>query len=545
MFLMYFKRTLLILLFILFLLPKNLFAKEIPQVLFINQVRGNECCSAGTLINLKTQVNAFEEKQIPAFFVLRYDVLQNREYTDFLKQEINKFPKTIKLGLLIEVTPQLATDSKVKFNGNVDKWFEAQNAFTIGYKPEDRKKMIDQLLKSFKETFDYYPKLTSAWLIDTDTLNYLHDKYGIISHQITREQWGTDSYTLYGGPPHYPYPASRNWVFIPDFSNSDPIMMLRQTVTDPLLNYGEIKKAYTSQPNDYLSSGLDFSYFKNLVDQALFNQKTTGFILLGLENSMAFNYQEEFLKQIEYINGIKKQINFPDLISLSRYWTTQKITFYDGKDLISGSKKTVLFTTTPEYRERLIKNNNKKYVTDYRYYDKNYIDPYNDYIAKKNGYWVVPYAVDYSHVFKSDSVFPDTRTDANINYQPIYKIKKVSSKIFNETRFENYPYFLPEPIEREIDSNKSEIKININKKINLLIIAKDRYGYPNNMSFPVSIKTDPQIKDIVYRPNSNRHEFIIPETIGNILVIKIYSNNKVIKTILLFPKLVPFINIMW
>ena len=191
--------------------------KTLPQVLFINQVRGGECCAKGTLNNLKLQVNAFTKHSIPAYFALRYDVLTNKKYVDFLAEQSIKYPAITRLGLMIEVTPQLAKDAGVKYKEKESTWFEAQNAFIIGYPLEERKKLVDFLFKKFFENFDYYPNLTSAWMIDTNTLNYINKKYGIKVHQITREQQETDSYTLYGGPPHYPYPASYKWLLVPDY----------------------------------------------------------------------------------------------------------------------------------------------------------------------------------------------------------------------------------------------------------------------------------------------------------------------------------------
>ncbi len=542
---MVFKRIFLSLFFFLFLFVSTTFAKEKPHVVFINQVRGEECCSVGSLGNLQIQVAAFEKYQIPSFFALRYDALTNKNYIDYLKKETDKFPNIINIGLLIEVTPQLAKDSGVQYHDTVDHWFEAQNVFTIGYRKEDRKKIIDRLLKTFKIKFGQYPKLTSAWLIDTDSLNYLYQKYGVVAHQITREQWGIDSYTLYGGPPHYPYPASQNWAFIPDFSQENPILMLRQTVTDPLYNYGEIKKSFTSQPNDYINSGLDFNYFQELINQALFDQKTTGFALLGLENSNELKYQEEYLRQIEYINELKKEVTFPNLKELSDFWFRQRTTYYQGKDLINNSSIQAEFITTPDHRIRQIKSNGKTYTTDYRYFDTGLTDPYNDYVAKKYGFWIVPFAVDYSHFYKPESIFPETKNDLQIGKQPDLKINKINAEQFNKTRQEHYPYYLPQPIERDIDRSKSKVKIDIKKTIILEFLAKDKYGYPANISYPLKIEADPQIRSMQYQPDSAKHVFTIANDKLNSLKITLLSNKKIVKEIWLFPHFLPSLKIYW
>lgn len=541
---MVYKKILIFLVF-LFIFPINSFAKEKPQVVFINQIRGEECCSIGSLENLQKQVEVFEKYRIPSFFTLRYDALTNQDYVNYLKQEIDRYPNVIKLGLLIEITPQLAHNSGVQYRSTVDRWFEAQNVFTIGYQKEDRKKIIDHLLKTFKNKFGHYPVLTSAWMIDSETLNYLHQNYGVIAHQITREQWGIDSYTLYGGPPHYPYPASKNWSFIPDFKEKNPLLIVRQTVTDPLYNYGEVNKSYTSQPNDYLNAGLDFQYFKDLIDQALFEQKTTGFALLGLENANEEKYQDEYIKQINYINQLKDRINFPNLRLLSDFWSKQKTTYYQGRDLVNKTNNQAEFVTTPDYRERRRYSNGKTYITDYRYFHSDLIDPYSDYVAKKHGYWIVPYAFDFSHVYKPESIFPETKNDLIIDKQTKFKINKINPKKFNKTRLKNYPYFLPEAIERDIDRRKSQVKVKTGKTIDIELYARDEYGHPVNISHPTEVKTDPLIEEFDYFPDSAKHVFIFPNNYSDFQEIILVSNKKIIKKIWLFPRLLPFLKIIW
>lgn len=541
---MVYKRIIVTLIF-LFVFPLVVYGKEKPQAVFINQIRGEECCSEGSLENLQLQIEKFKEKNIPSFFAIRYDVLINDKYVDYFKDELKDNKKIINIGLLIEITPQLALDSGVKYNGTVERWFEAQNVYTIGYEKDDRKKIIDKLFKTFKDKFGFFPKITSAWMIDTDSLNYIHEKYKVVAHQITREQWGVDSYTLYGGPPHYPYPASVNWAFIPDFNQKNPLLILRQTVTDPLLNYGETKKHYTSQPNDYLNSGLDFEYFKKLIDQALFNQKTTGFILLGLENANDLIYQKEYLKQIDYISGLEDRVVFPNPKQLTDYWSKQQITYYQGKDLINGSNNQAEFKTTPEFRERTRISNGKTYITDYRYYNSDLIDPYNDYIAKKQGFWIVPYQLDSSRINNPESIFTDVKNDLHINKQPYFKVMQFNADKFNKSRFDKYPDYIPEAIEREIDRKKSQINISVGNLINIEFFAKDIYGYPVSISSPIEVITEPKVREVIYLPDGAKHEFIIKHNKSNFQKISLLSNKKIIKTVYLFPKLLPFIKLAW
>jgi len=281
----------------------------------------------------------------------------------------------------------------IQYTGTSETWFQAQNAFTIGYPIEARTMILDTLLAQYQKVFGTYPEVSSAWMIDTDSVNYLHDKYGILTHQITREQWGTDSYTLYGGPPHYPYPASRNWIMNPGYSVDKPVTIIRQTVTDPLYNYGDTSSSYTSQPNDYMRGGRGIEYFKTLVDNAI-RQKSTGFANIGLENSMDGQYQEEYARQLEYIAKLqyenKLAVVFSD--SVGMLFQNQKINTYARTD---GDRQAI-WITTPQYRARIVRNNKEVSLTDLRLYSKDLKDPYSSRVAKHEGYWVVPFLIDGS-----------------------------------------------------------------------------------------------------------------------------------------------------
>lgn len=416
----------LLVLIILFGRPLKSLAQTVDpaHILIINQVRGEVCCDKGSLDNLKIQIDAFLKNNIPAYFVLRYDTLKDEKYVSFLKQLSENNNNIIKLGLLLEITPDLAKDSEVNYHGNQSKWYEAQNSYSIGYSFDDNKKIIDTLFTAFRDVYGFYPKVTSSWMIETQTLNYLSKTYGVKLHQITKEQWSTDSYTIYGGPPHYPFPASEKWVLIPDYNRVNAPLIVRQTITDPLYNYGDPKSVFTSQPNDYMRDKKDFEYFKKLIEQAINQPQQTGFGLLGLETSMDEVYQQEYVKQIDYLTKLKEQqrIQFPNLDKLSDYWGKNKISVYWGKDLINNTKNEAFWITTPAYRIRLRLNNNQIGITDIRLFSTEYIDPYSQEIANKEGFWIVPYLIDGSHWYNSsinkqlsqygiENLFPDIKKD--------------------------------------------------------------------------------------------------------------------------------------
>ena len=468
----------------------------------INQIRGQECCSEGSLEHTKMQLENAIRYKLPTTFVLRYDALTDKRYTDLILSYKALRPDLINTGVMVEIVPSLINSTKFqippstgqalriggqanskcenverdsstsvgmtgqeilnqaqddkqqispildtrhlsrdqrenmpaprssptlagevgdlgmknivdssnqkinqqssclpKYQGSAETWFQAQNAFTIGYPIEYRKVILDTLLNQYHAVFGKYPTVGSAWMIDTDSVNYLHDKYGVKAFQITREQWGTDSYTLYGGPPHFPYLASRGYLMAPAEDPQNSTLIIRQTVTDPLYNYGDTTSANTSKPNDYARSNRDLTYFSQLIDNAI-SQKPKGFVNIGLENSMDIDYQNEYDKQLAYIAKLqdeaKLQVVSPD--QLITPFTNQKISAYS----MQLADKSAIWITTPTYRVRLIQNGQMVMITDIRIYSSELIDPYNKTVAKHEGYWVMPFLIDGSrwHIWK-------------------------------------------------------------------------------------------------------------------------------------------------
>lgn len=397
------KKTLIILLWLVllsnFTLNKVIASENIQSnqdykkiILIINQVRGDECCDVGNIDNLKQQIDSLEQNNLKGNFSVRYDALFQAEFVKLLD---NKKENNVELGAFLEITPKLAEDSGVNYLGEDKDWYKAQNIYTLGYSKEDRIKILDTYFKKFNNIFGENPKFTTAWIMDTYSVNYLREKYSIFAHQITREQWGTDSYTLSGGPVHYPYFANKNWLFSKSILKRDEnqLLILRQTGSDPLFNYGDTSNSFTTQPNDYGIKNRGFEYFKNLKNELL-NQKQNsyGFLLLGLENSMDKKYQDEFTKQLESINDDDENETMlvSDFYQLANEYN-QDVTGIQGNDFVNNSDLKSFWINTTNYRTRLLLKNNNLYISDLRLSNEALSDPYNDYVASDLAFWVSPY----------------------------------------------------------------------------------------------------------------------------------------------------------
>ena len=377
--------------------------------LIINQVRGTECCSPGNVVNLKLQLDTVSQLSLPSTFTLRYDVLKNPEFLRLIKKY--QANPNLEWGAFLEITQELAQDAGVNYSGNESNWYEAQFAYLIGYSLSDRKKILETYMESFKKVFDNYPKITTAWMIDPFSLQLLKNQYGVLLHQITREQMGVDSYTLYGGPVHYPYYPSQNWALVPASQNNENMpIIVRQTITDPVYNYGDDSSSFTSQPNDYALRKADFSYFEHLFLQAHSqNPNQDTFALLGLENSMPSETQVEFIKQLNFVKKYQQEHqdqqvllakDFAEFFS-NKNAINQKLSVYEGQDQKNTNEK-AWWITTPHYRLRLRLSDKELFISDLRVYDDSFADPYSDKAAKKLGWWIVPFIIDGSRYPAND-----------------------------------------------------------------------------------------------------------------------------------------------
>lgn len=359
------------------------------KVLFINQVRGTECCQKGSLEYAKKQLDFFTENSAAATFVLRYDALIDRKFTSLFKQYRSSL---LEYGVFLEITPQLTRDAGVIYRGVEERWYRAQYAYLVGYSQTERKKLVDTAMSAFKKQFGTYPKTTGGWMIDTYSAEYLSDAYGVETHEITREQWGTDGYALYGGSILSSYVPSKNWLFTPAGTqeNSSRLHILRQTLSDPVRNYGDLTSGYTSQPNDY-GRTKNFDYFKHLVSQvADYSQPVA---ILGLENSLEEKYQKEYEKQIQYV---LKVIGNENIILPKDIPKNKKVNHISGVDFSDRTFKSYWVETT-KYRLRLIQKNDRMQITDLRVYDELRKDPYFDVAAgAKTAFWEIPYIFDSS-----------------------------------------------------------------------------------------------------------------------------------------------------
>jgi hypothetical protein len=260
-------------------------------------------------------------------------------------------------GVLLEVDDLLRKDAGVTKD---TLWptsvRDVERTTILGYSQSDRRKLVDTLVRKYISVFGQAPQVAGSRIIDTPTANYLKDTYGIRFQIIDEEYKDKDHSMLDGGPSLIPYPASANWLLVPDHSNPDPIWIIRRPPTD--IDYSLVGGDGITQI--YIFSNI--SSAKNITTATKTGRQPHELPLI--------------LQSHQSLDPSAIPELHPNDISFTSY----------------GSIDVKLYeVTTSIYRMRILRNKADMWITDVRLYNKNLIDPYTSRVARYGYYIVVPY----------------------------------------------------------------------------------------------------------------------------------------------------------
>ncbi|GHE32144.1 hypothetical protein GCM10017764_14170 [Sphingobacterium griseoflavum] len=257
------------------------------------------------------QVALMKHYKFPGTFLLQYDALINPKYQQLLKEKLGSDSE---IGAWWEITQPHVEAAGIAWRGR-HRWVSTANiAFTTGYTPQEREKLVDVYMVKFKEIFGTYPKSVASWFIDAHSLAYMHEKYGIVASANCKDQVGTDGYTLWGGYWNQTYYPSRKNAYMPAQNKESqiPVPIFRMLGSDPIYQYD---KGVGTTGQGVIS--LEPVYRDGWMDR-----RWTTFFLDAIVNrpSLAFNYaqagQENSFTWKEMRAGLEMQ--FPLLDSLRR-----------------------------------------------------------------------------------------------------------------------------------------------------------------------------------------------------------------------------------
>lgn len=185
---------------------------------------------------VEKQIDLVNKFDFPATFLFQYDALINPEYQKLMKTKLNSKSE---LGAWWEITQPHVEAAGIKWRGE-HSWVSTANiAFTPGYTLEEREKLVDVYMEKFKEIYGKYPKSVGSWFIDSHTLEYMYEKYGIVASCNCKDQVGTDGYTLWGGYWNQAYYPSKLNAYMPAQTDDYqiPVPVFRMLGSDPMYQY--------------------------------------------------------------------------------------------------------------------------------------------------------------------------------------------------------------------------------------------------------------------------------------------------------------------
>lgn len=349
-----FQICLLFLFFVSFLKPIQ--ANE-KYVTLVNPIRSRNLWRDKSIEHLVNQYQSITNHQFKATWLIQSDVFQDTE----LVNQIQKFNQDQELGIFLEVSPDLATRSRVYYPTETP-WYSPKAVFLSSYQPFDRKKIIDQIVVDFKNTFGYLPKSAGAWWIDSWSQQYLENKYQIKNLMIVADQKTTDNYGVWGQWWGYPYIPSAKNILVPGNSKTVVTQWAQRDLEKAYHGSGPLVSNFSLQANDYISQKLNTKYFQNLANLYL-AVEPLGQITVGLETGMeSIGHETEYQKQLDWI--FKNKITS---LTMSEFGDKYRTT-YDYKN----PKKIVLgdWVLTPDYRENSILNEKTIYQPNISFADK-------------------------------------------------------------------------------------------------------------------------------------------------------------------------------
>lgn len=326
----------------------------------VNPIRSRELWKDNSLKPIEDQYKAIDDLNLKATWLIQNDLFEDKELVEKIKQ----FNDKQELGIFLEISKNLALKSRVYFDEQRP-WYDPGVIFLSAYGREDRIKLIDQMMREFKNTFGYYPKSVGAWWIDSYSLNYLENKYKIKTALIVADQKTTDNYGVWGQWWGYPYYPDKDNILIPGNSN---ILIIQWALRDPEFAYnGEGPKIsnYSLQANDYINQGLDIKYFEKLANTYFDPRNELGQITVGLETGIeSVDYIDEYIKQLRWIKDNK--INDLTMTETGKKYEEK----YEGNP---SEIKIGEWKMTPEFRENQKLGERTDYKKDYvfaDYYEK-------------------------------------------------------------------------------------------------------------------------------------------------------------------------------
>ena len=171
--------------------------------------------------------------------LLQYDALLHPGIMDLVRKSKDDLTEH---GVWVEIPKPLIDAVGLPWHGR-ENWtwdWHVDPGFLMAYTHDGRRRIVDELMRKFKEEFGHYPASAGSWLLDAWSIGYMAEKYGVKAFCVCREQDNTDAYGLRGGYSNGAYyPSRKNMLSAAtDMKNAVRAPVFKMLTPDPIFNYG-------------------------------------------------------------------------------------------------------------------------------------------------------------------------------------------------------------------------------------------------------------------------------------------------------------------
>lgn len=332
----------------------------------------------------ENQVKLLKEANLPGTWALQYDALINPRYQKLLKEQLGTNDE---VAAWWEIPQALVEKAGLKWRGDHE-WVSTANiAFSPGYTPEERRKLVDVYMSDFKSIFGYYPRSVGSWYIDEVTLEHMVKKYGIVASCNCKDQVGTDGYTLWGGYWNQAYYPSRLNSYMPAQTKGGQIdvPVFRMLGSDPIYQHGTTPGMWTLEPV-YGNAGGSTNWVSWFMD-SLIHQPSLAFAYTqaGQENSFGWNSMKKGLTMQVSLMAKQAKAGEIQVMTLAqagqwfhrRYSVTPPTSMVALEDWKHENRKTVWYNSR-FYRLNVLWEKDKFFIRDLHRFDEKLVSVTHD-----------------------------------------------------------------------------------------------------------------------------------------------------------------------
>jgi hypothetical protein len=221
------------------------------------------------------QIKLVHANHLNGTWALQYDALMNPQYQSLMKEQLSSRDE---VAAWWEIPRPLVLRAGLKWRGfNADWDLTSSVDYSTGYKPEERRQLVDAYMADFQSIFGHYPRTVGGWYIDEISLAYMVEKYGIVASCNCKDGVRTSGdptkfATLWGGYWNQAYYPSKAYAYMPAQTRSQQIdvPVFRMLGSDPIYQFARIPSVYSLEPVN-LASGASTKwvdwYFKSMIEQ--------------------------------------------------------------------------------------------------------------------------------------------------------------------------------------------------------------------------------------------------------------------------------------